>query len=81
MCSDLWFDMVSIPAVPHRDRDADFCILMKAKTMVYTALYCKAQHVVLCNRGRINEALSGTQCRPAVFDGGLQIVITICNSA
>ena len=32
-------------------------------------------------RGRINEALSGTQCRPAVKDGGLQIVITICNSA
>ncbi len=32
-------------------------------------------------RGRINEALRGTQCRPAVKDGGLQIVITICNSA
>ena len=34
VCSDLWFGMVSIPAVPHRDRNADFCILMKAKTMV-----------------------------------------------
>ena len=53
----------------------------------------KHNNVVLCSqrkppkphsgfgRGRINEALSGTQCRPAVKDGGLQIVITICNSA
>ncbi len=41
-----------------------------------------AKHNTLCfGRGRINEALSGTQCRPAVKDGGLQIVITICNSA